>query len=173
MLVGGLFFRIGVGALTMKFLAPRILNRFGFRRVLTVNAVLAAIMLAAPGLFTAAMPGIAMLAVLLIGGFTRSLQFTSVNALLYADVPQDSMSRATTFGSVMQELAGAVGVTIAALTLELAQRALGGDALAAGHFPIAFAVVGVIAAFASVIFQRMPADTGAALVTRGNSSGRG
>lgn len=170
---GSLTLATGVGALTMKFLAPRILNRFGFRRVLAINAVLAAILVAAPGLFSAAMPGVAMLAVLLIGGFSRSLQFTSVNALLYADVPQDAMSRATTFGSVMQELAGAVGVTIAALTLELAQRALGGGTLAASHFPIAFAVVGAIAALAGIVFHRMPTDTGAALVTRGRAGGRG
>ncbi|MBL8700369.1 MAG: MFS transporter [Alphaproteobacteria bacterium] len=163
---GSLTLATGVGALTMKFLAPRILNRFGFRRVLAVNAVLAALLLAAPGLFSATMSGGLILAVLLAGGFSRSLQFTSVNALLYCDVQQDAMSRATTFGSVMQELAGAVGVTIAALTLELTQRALGGAELAASHFPVAFAVVGVIAAIAAVFFQRMPADTGAALVTR-------
>lgn len=163
---GTLTLATGIGALTMKFLAPRILNRFGFRQVLVVNAVLAAIMLAVPGLFAISTPAWVMLTVLLIGGFSRSLLFTSVNALLYADVQQGAMSRATTFGSVMQELAGALGVTIAALTLELVQALEGGAALAPGHFPFAFAAIGVIAAISAVFFHRLPADTGAALTKR-------
>jgi EmrB/QacA subfamily drug resistance transporter len=156
----------GVGALTMKFLAPRILNRIGFRRTLAVNGVLAAVLLAAPALFTAETSAAAMIAVILIGGFSRSLQFTSVNALLYADVQHGAMSRATTFGSVVQELAGAIGVTVAAATLELMQRLDGGDALAPGHFPYAFAVIGAIAGLASLVFARLPTDTGAALTRR-------
>jgi EmrB/QacA subfamily drug resistance transporter len=163
---GMLTLATGVGALTMKFLAPRILDRFGFRRVLAINALLAAVLLAAPGLFVVTTPAWAMLAVLLIGGFSRSLQFTSVNALLYADVQQGAMSRATTFGSVMQELAGAVGVTIAALTLEFAHGLRGGGALAPEHFPFAFATIGVIAAISAIFFQRLPADVGAALTKR-------
>jgi len=163
---GTLTLATGIGALTMKFLAPRILGRFGFRRVLALNAVLAAVMLAAPGLFAVTTPAWTMLAVLLVSGFSRSLQFTSVNALLYADVPQDAMSRATTFGSVMQELAGAIGVTIAALTLELVQAFQGGAALAPGQFPYAFATIGVIAAVSAIFFQRLPPDVGAALTKR-------
>lgn len=163
---GTLTLATGVGALTMKFLAPRILRRFGFRRALVVNAVIAAVLLAAPGLFDATTPAWLMLTVLLIGGFSRSLQFTSVNALLYADVAQGSMSRATTFGSVMQELAGAVGVTVAASVLELVQHLHGGTTLAASHFPYAFAVVGVIAALAAFPFGRLPPDVGAALTRR-------
>ena len=45
--------------------------------------------------------------VLLAGGFFRSLQFTALNALCYADVPQESMSNATSFAAVGQQLAGA------------------------------------------------------------------
>jgi EmrB/QacA subfamily drug resistance transporter len=156
----------GVGALTMKFLAPRILNSIGFRRTLAINGVLAAVLLAAPALFTAETSAAVMIAVILIGGFSRSLQFTSVNALLYADVQHGAMSRATTFGSVVQELAGAIGVTVAAATLEFMQRLDGGDALAPAHFPYAFVVIGVIAGAASLVFARLPTDTGAALTRR-------
>ena len=59
-----------------------------------------------------------------------------------------------------------IGVTIAALTLELMQALEGGATLAPGHFPFAFGVIGVIAAISAVFFQRLPADVGAALTKR-------
>src|SRR6266436_6637667 len=67
-----------VGAMMMKSAVPPILRRAGFRNVLTWNALVAAVMLAACAAFTHATPVPVMIAVLLAGGFFRSLQFTSV-----------------------------------------------------------------------------------------------
>ena len=49
---GLLTFASAAGALFMKTLAARILRRFGFRAVLTVNALIAAAFIGAIGLFT-------------------------------------------------------------------------------------------------------------------------
>ena len=66
------------------------------------------------------------LAVLLIGGFFRSLQFTSINTLGYADIDRQRMSRATSFASMVQQLSLSVGVGTGALLLHLTMAARGG-----------------------------------------------
>ena len=74
------------GALAVKPLARAFLRRFGFRRLLIVNGVLASAVLLASALFTPATPHLLIIAVLLFGGFLRSLQFTSLSAITYAEV---------------------------------------------------------------------------------------
>ena len=102
---GSLTFAAAAGALTMKLTAAPILRRFGFRNILCLNAVLSSVLLAASALFTATTPHAIIVTVLLVAGFFRSLQFTSLNALGYADVQTDQMSRATSFVAVIQQLA--------------------------------------------------------------------
>jgi len=86
---GMLTFASGAGALTMKFLAPPILRRFGFRRVLSVNAVLSSLFILAPAFFTIHTPWQVMLCLLFFGGLLRSLQFTSINtvATMKSNIP--------------------------------------------------------------------------------------
>ena len=68
------------------------------------------------------------LAVLLAGGFFRSLQFTSINTLAYADIERAQMSRATSFASMAQQLSLSIGVGTGALLLHLTVAARGADA---------------------------------------------
>src|SRR5262249_16969964 len=91
-------------ALFMKILAPPIVRRFGFRRLLLGNAGVCAMMLTSYGLFRADMPYLLIVGILLVTGFFRSLQFTCINAVGYADVPPDRMSRATTLSSAAHPL---------------------------------------------------------------------
>ncbi len=80
----------------MKIAAGPVLKKFGFRNVLVFNCLIATGFLAINGLFTTSTPVVLILAILLIGGFFRSLQFTSLMALSFADIDQANMSRATT-----------------------------------------------------------------------------
>ena len=48
-----------------------------------------------PTLFTAGTPHAVVFAMLLVGGFFKSLEFTSINAIAYADIDNRAMSRAT------------------------------------------------------------------------------
>ena len=63
-----------------------------------------------------------MIAILMLGGFFRSLQFTSVNALAYAEVPASRMSRATALAAVGQQVSLATGVAVGALAVEIVVR---------------------------------------------------
>lgn len=158
---GLLTFAAAVGALTMKLTAKRILRRFGFRTVLVVNAAISAASIAACALFEAATPAAVILAVLLIGGFFRSLEFTSINALAYSDVPRARMSRATSFASVGQQLSLSIGVGLGALILHAVVTLRGGAAATAADFAPAFLIVGLVSASAALVFRRLPPDAGA------------
>lgn len=158
---GSLTFAAAAGALTMKLTAGPILRRFGFRRVLVVNTLISAASLAAVALFTPGTPAMLILGVLLAGGFFRSLQFTALNALAYADVEQPEMSRATSFNAVIQQVALAAGVAFAAMVLEVSQSARGGTDLATADFAAGFVVIAALSAAAALIFTRLAPNAGA------------
>ncbi|MEK0081669.1 MFS transporter [Benzoatithermus flavus] len=158
---GQLTFVASLGALTMKLTAGPILKWLGFRNVLIGNAVVSAAFLGAIGLFRPDTPIIVMLAVLLAGGFFRSLQFTSINTLAYADIERAATSRATSFASMMQQLSLSVGVGTGALLLHLSLAARGGARLAAGDFLSTFLIVAAISALSALAYMRLPPDAGA------------
>ncbi len=162
---GLITFSGAAGAITMKIAAAAILRRFGFRLVLVVNALVSAAFLAVCATFTQATPVATMVALLLVGGFFRSLQFTCINAIAYADVQTARMSRATALVSVAQQLAISAGVAFGALAVELTVELRGGP-LQADAFPPAFLAVAAISAVSALIFMRLPPEAGAELAAR-------
>src|SRR5215469_12477353 len=115
---GLITFSAAAGALTMKAAAATILKRFGFRSVLVVNALLSALFIAACAGFAPGVPFALIIAVLLVGGFFRSLQFTSINAMAYAEVKPERMSRATSLAAAGQQLSLSTGVALGAAVVE-------------------------------------------------------
>jgi hypothetical protein len=106
-----------------------------------------------------------MFGVLVIAGLTRSLQFTAINTLAVADVPDDRHSQATSFTSVVQQVSASLGVTIAALSLDAARLVHGGgEALTIIDFQWAFITAGAVAFMAAPVFLALPKDAGAALI---------
>jgi EmrB/QacA subfamily drug resistance transporter len=161
---GTLTFMSGVGALAMKFAAQPLLRAFGFRKILMLNAVLSSVFIAAPALFTPTTPWLWMAAVLFIGGLSRSLQFTSVNALAYAEVPSERLSSATSFSAVLQQLSGSIGITLAAMTLEATGWLRGGAATDLANFPAVFAVIAALSLASAFGFARLTPQAGSSLV---------
>jgi EmrB/QacA subfamily drug resistance transporter len=153
-------FGSAVGAMGMKALAARILRTFGFRNMMTVNALISAFFLAACALFTSATPLLLILLILVVGGFFRSLEFTAINTVAYAEVEPGQMSRATTLVSVNQQLAVSAGVAVAAFCVETTQWLRHETELTATAFAPAFLVVALISAASSYFFWQMPADAG-------------
>jgi EmrB/QacA subfamily drug resistance transporter len=166
---GSLTFAAAAGAMLMKFTASAILKRFGFRRVLVFNGVLSAAFLASYGLITAGTPHALLLFALLAGGFFRSLEFTALNALGYADISQARMSRATSFASVAQQMSSAVGVAVAAASIEMVQLVFGDEALVARDMTISFGVVALVSLTSVAFFWRLAPDAGAEV--SGNRNG--
>ncbi len=156
---GLITFASAIGAIAMKFTAPPILRRLGFRNVLIWNTAIATCFAALPATFTAATPAALMTGLLLVGGFFRSLQFTSINALTYADIPQARMSGATTLTAVGQQLSLSLGVSIGAVALQAATRFSGGT-IVAQDFVFPFLVVGAITLSSLIPFSRLAHDAG-------------
>ncbi len=164
---GLITFTSTLGALFMKAAAPRMLKRFGFRNVLIWNAILGGLFIAALRRSSAIRRRSAiMIGVLMLGGFFRSLQFTSINALAYAEVPTSRMSRATALAAVGQQVSLATGVAVGALTVEIVVRMKDQAAIMASDFPPGFLLVGLIAASSALIFMLLPPNAGAEMANR-------
>jgi MFS family permease len=168
---GLLTFASAVGAIAMKTTAAPILRRFGFKRVLVVNAVVSSLFIAAMGLFTLGTPHAIILAVLLVGGFFKSLEFTSINSIAYADIDVKAMSRATSFASVAQQLSLSAGVAVGALVVEVERMGRIDNTVVAGDFPLAFLIVAVIAASSLFVFSMLPKEAGSSLSARARPVG--
>jgi len=157
---GLLTFMSAAGALIMKTTAPPILRRFGFRTVLSINAVITGITFMAYGLFKPETPHIVIMAILLVGGFFRSLQFTSLNGLAYADVDQGQMSRASTMSSMAQQLVQSIGIGLAAMLLHLFMVMKGQHHLTPATISPAFLVIGAVTFISLAFYLPLPKDAG-------------
>ncbi len=155
-----------IGAIGMKTVASRTIERYGFKRVMIVNAVISAAFIAACAIFRPGMPVAVLTTILLIGGFFRALQFTAVNTIAYADIDARRMSRATALASVGQQLSISTGVAVGALLVELSMRWRGAAVLEPADFTPAFLVVAAISASSALLFWRLPADAGAEMSGR-------
>ncbi|BBC00823.1 EmrB/QacA subfamily drug resistance transporter [Bradyrhizobium japonicum] len=153
-------FASAVGAMGMKTLAARIIRAFGFRNMMTVNAVVSSAFLAACALFTISTPLMLIFTILVVGGFFRSLQFTAINTVAYAEVEAPQMSRATTLVSVNQQLAVSAGVAVGAFSVETTLALHHQTELSADVFAPAFIVVSLISAASAWFFWQMPAEAG-------------
>jgi MFS family permease len=163
---GSLTFATAAGALMMKFTASTALRWFGFRQTLIVNSLISGAFLAACALFTPSTPHWLLLIILLAGGFFRSLEFTALNAISYADIEPPKMSRATSFASVSQQMSGAVGVAVAAICVEAIQSGFGDSELGARDLSLAFVLVAIVSSLSVFIFARLKPDAGAAVSGR-------
>ena len=148
-----------MGSFTMKMAARPILRRFGFRRVLIGNGIISALSITLCATFWPTTPHAVILAVLLVSGFFRSLQYTSLNTVAYAEIGHSRMSAATSAASMMQQLSNGLGVAFGALMLQIARHWSG--ELTVTDFHAAFGCAGLVALAAVVIFLRLDPAAGA------------
>jgi EmrB/QacA subfamily drug resistance transporter len=156
-----------IGSMFIRTLTVFILRYFGFRTVLAVNAIVSSAAIAAYGLFTANTSHTVIFTFLLVTGCLRALQFTSSNALSYADITKNVMSEATSLASMAQRLAQSMGVAFGAYALELSNMFQGHAKIVTLDFWPAFLAVALISA-SSLFFQiGLPKHAGAELSGHG------
>jgi EmrB/QacA subfamily drug resistance transporter len=163
---GSLTFATAAGALLMKFTASTVLRQFGFRLTLVVNSLISGVFIAACAWFTPSTPHWLLLLALLAGGFFRSLEFTALNVISYADIDPPQMSRATSFASVSQQMSGAIGVAVAAMCIEAIQFGFGDSELMSRDLSLAFVAVAIVSSLSVFVFARLKPDAGAAVSGR-------
>ncbi|MEC5384327.1 MFS transporter [Uliginosibacterium sp. H3] len=149
------------GNLGMKTITTPTLRRFGFRKVLFVNGVLAALSIMACAAFTPSTPEYLITAVLVFAGLTRSMQFTALNTLAFADVTAAQRSSASTLSSMLQQVSMLLGVAVAAAVLNASQSLHATPVLTLVDFRAAFIVIGLIALVSACSFLKLERHAGA------------
>jgi len=149
-----------IGAMFIKTLTVFILRRFGFRTVLSINGVAASLVVMAFGLFSSTTPHSIIALVLLLSGCLRSLQFTALNAISFADIAPEKMSQAASFSSMAQRLSQSAGIAAGAYLLQLSSNAQGHASNVAADFWPAFVGIGLVSALAPLLHLRLPPQAG-------------
>jgi EmrB/QacA subfamily drug resistance transporter len=152
-----------IAALSTKFFMPKILDRLGFRGVLISNTIVLGLLLMLFATIGAATPiWIIVLLAFCYGAF-GSLQYTSMNTLVYADVPDDQSSNASSIASTAQQMSISFGVAAAGLTTALfvpASSASNSAEMIHGLHE-AFLALGGFTLLSTAIFHRLKSGDGA------------
>jgi EmrB/QacA subfamily drug resistance transporter len=150
-----------VSAMSMKMIMPRLLRRIGYRGVLISNTVLLGFLLmlfATVGLQT---PAWAIVLQAFIYGALTSLQYTSMNTLVYADIMEEDTSSASSIASTMQQMSISFGVAAAGLATALfvpVQRSNPGDMIHGIHE--ALVALGVLTIVSTIVFRGLKSGDG-------------
>jgi MFS family permease len=157
---GLLTFATALGAMPMKALAPRVLRKFGFRQVMIGGAVITAAFTVVYTFLTPLTPAALIFVVLFLSGLARSMLFTSLNAIAYADVTTADMSKATSFVSMTQQLSISVGVAVGAFILHQSIVSRGASGLGIEDFLPTFCTMAVLMLSSALFFLPLSASAG-------------
>ncbi len=104
-----------IGSLSTKFFLPSLLARVGYRTILIINTLVVGIWVILFATIGPQTPIWLIVIQALIYGALTSLQYTSMNTLVYADVAPNRASSASTIASTLQQLSVSFGVAAAGL----------------------------------------------------------
>jgi EmrB/QacA subfamily drug resistance transporter len=149
------------GAMLMKICATPIIRTVGFRPILIGNTLINTLFLAGCASFSPQSSMGLIFIVLLIGGFFRSLQFTALNTIAFAEIPENRLSRANTLYNMMQQLTLSLGVAVGALMLNLTLRWHSSTVLQAQDFWPAFLGIAGLSLLSMTLFLPLSRDAGA------------
>jgi len=157
------------GNLAMKPGTSPLVRRFGFRNLLIVNGLLSGAAILACATLQLQSPWWLSFPVLLLAGLTRSMQFTCLNTLGFAELSASQNTAGSTLSSMLVQISMAAGVGVAALILHAAPLLHGRTAVSLGDFRWAFVIVGVVGMASAVRFLKLPVHVGAEVSGRGQA----
>lgn len=163
---GLLVLAVFVGNLTIKPATTPLIRRLGFRKLLLINGALNVLSLLACAFISPLTPVWLIMLILYLGGVFRSIQFTAVSTLAFADVPSTQMSYANTLFSTATQLAVGLGITLGAIGIRLGEKMGGllGMANVPGiSFRLAFVAIALICLVGMFDTLRLTKDAGSAV----------
>ena len=155
---GSLTFVAAIGSVAIRFFMPRLLNRFGFRRVLVVNTPIVALLVAGFALMQESTPHWIVLTYIFVFGLFRSVQWASTGNLAYSDIAPEQLSRFSALYYILWQLAVAISVGLAAALLSLLA---GGGLASINDYRVLFAIEGLITLCALLAYLRLTPQDGA------------
>ncbi len=166
---GLLVLAVFVGNLTIKPATTPLLRGLGFKKLLLINGALNVLALLACAFLTPQTPVWVIMLVLYLGGVLRSIQFTAISTLAFADVPSPQMSYANTLFSTATQLAVGLGITLGAIGIrigELCSEMLGLEALPGISFRLAFVAIALVCLLGMFDTLRLVKDAGSAVSSK-------
>lgn len=166
---GSLVLAVFVGNLTIKPATTPLIRWLGFKKLLLINGALNVLALLACALLTPSTPVWLILLILYLGGVFRSIQFTGISTLAFADVPSAQMSYANTLFSTATQLAVGLGISLGAIGIRIGANVsewLGINAVPGISFRLAFVAIALICLIGMVDTLRLAKDAGSAVSVR-------
>jgi EmrB/QacA subfamily drug resistance transporter len=154
-----------VAAMSMKLIMQRLLARFGYRAVLVSNTIILGLLLmlfATVGLHT---PVWAIVLLAFFYGAFTSLQYTSMNTLVYADIDEEQTSSASSIASTGQQMAISFGVAVAGLTTAffIPDRLRSNPPAMIHGIHEALLFLGALTIVSTIVFRRLRREDGGAV----------
>ena len=151
-----------LAAMTLRLYMPRLLRRFGYRRVLLSNTPMIGLLIASFALVGAHTP------VWVIGlqafafGYFSSLQYTSIYTLTYADVSDEDTSKASALASTAQQMSVSFGVAAASLSAAvfIPERAHGSATGLVHGIHLAVLALGALTVASALLFRGLTRTDG-------------
>ena len=154
---GILFLSTMAGNLAMKPATIWVMRHYNFRTVLIVNGFLVSLFTFLTSLLLPQTPTVLIVTVMFLSGMFRSMQFSAITTLAFADVPQPQMTPANTLYSTVQQMSTGLGIAMGAVFLRFSNLINNGEendyAVSAFHLSFIFvAIFGIISLYDYIIF---------------------
>jgi len=154
-----------VAAMSLKLTMPRILARFGYRAVLVSNTLIIGLWITLFATFGKSTPIWLIVAIMFCYGFFTSLQYTSMNTLVYAETTEEQASSASTIASTMQQMSMSFGVASASLVTAffIPDRSGSNPTQFINGIHHAFLIFGAMTVVSTIVFRKLKRDDGQAV----------
>ncbi|MBN3849609.1 MFS transporter [Paraburkholderia sp. Ac-20342] len=161
---GLLFLASAVGTLGTKSVVLKIVRRFGFRRTMSCNSLIVGFMYCVCCLIRPGIPEWVIGMILFGCGVARSVQFTCLNTIAFADIGTEAMNSASTLYSTFQQAAMALGIAFGAVAMQWAIASSGlANHYSMHNFRVVFFAMALVAAISSIGYIRMDSRAGSTL----------
>jgi EmrB/QacA subfamily drug resistance transporter len=157
-----------IAAMSLKMTMPRILARFGYRGVLVSNTIFIGLLIMLFATIGQGTPVWLIVMEVFCYGFFTSLQYTSMNTLVYAEVSEEQASSASTIASTMQQMSISFGVASASLVTAffIPDHARSNATQFIHGIHKAFFVLGAMTLLSTIVFRGLKAGDGDAVSQR-------
>lgn len=158
---GTLFLATMAGNLVMKPATIWIMRHYNFKTVLISNGFLVAIFTFFTALLLPTTPVILIVAVMFLSGMFRSMQFSAITTLAFADIPQPRMTTANTLYSTVQQMSTGMGIAMGAVFLRFSNMINGStEHYTVADFRLAFIFVAILGTISLYGYTKLTPDAG-------------
>lgn len=148
-----------LGNFTAKSVTTPLLRHAGFRSLATLNGLLCGLSIAIFAAVPQSLDWLALAVLLFAAGAVRSVQFTTLNTLAYADIEPAETATAATLSAIMQQVTMLLGVALAVAAVRTSKIVTGADP-GLTDFRAALLAMGVLGLLGALAFLRLDPGTG-------------